>query len=89
MKRNRELEIHILVTVRADEGLISTLSYKDFDGVNKEEFFYHCKLLKEEELVEGVLANGGVAHIGLTARGHDYLDALEQDATGPSRKLGF
>ena len=89
MKRNRKLEFQIMQIVRADQGLISTVSYKDFNGITIDEFIEHCKLLDEKGLVEAVLASGGVAHVRLTARGHDYLDALDQDDTGPSRKLGF
>ena len=89
MKRNPELEIQIMNTVQADDGLMSTLSYKDFDGITIAEFVEHCKLLAVEGLVEARLAFGGVACIRLTAQGHDLLDAMDQEYTRPSRKLGF
>ena len=89
MKRNRELEIQIMQIVRADEGLVSTVSYKDFDGITVAEFIEHCKILDEEGLVEAQLASKGVAHIRLTARGHNHLDSLDLVDTRPSRKLGF
>ena len=89
MKRNRELEIQILDTVRADEGALSALAYRDFEGITINEFVESCKLLDEEGYVETRLASGGVAHIRLTARGHNFLDALDQEYTPPIRKLGF
>ena len=89
MKRNRELEIHILATVRADEGLMSTVSYKNFNGITINEFVEHCRLLEEDGFIEARLAFGGVAHIRLTTQGHAVLDAFEQQNPPPSRKLGF
>ena len=89
MKRNRELEIQIMQIVRADEGLMSTVSYKNFNGIIINEFVEHCRLLEEDGFIEASLAFGGVAHIRLTTQGHDYLDALEQEYTPPIRKLGF
>ena len=89
MKRNPELEIQIMNTVQADDGLMATLSYKDFDGITIAEFVEHCKLLADEGLVEARLASGGVAHIRLTARGPRLLRCLNQECAFPSRKLGF
>ncbi len=89
MKRNQELCIQIMKISRAAEGLMPRLSYRDFDGITVDEFFEHCKLLDDEGLVEAHLAFGGVAHIRLTPRGHNSLDALDQEHVRRSRKLGF
>ena len=66
MKRNPELEFQIMKSARADEGSMSTLSYKDFAGVTISEFVEHCKLLEEEGFIEARLVFGGIAHIRLT-----------------------
>ena len=89
MKRNRELEIQIMQIVRADEGLMSTVSYKSFNGITIDEFVEHCRLLEEDGFIEASLAFGGVAHIRLTTQGHAVLDAFDQQSPPPSRKLGF
>ena len=87
MKRNQYLCIQIMKTSRAAKVSTPRLSYRDFDGINIDEFLEHCKLLDDQGLVEAHWAFGGVAHIRLTGRGHDFLDGLDQER--PGRKLGF
>ena len=79
MKRNQKLCIQIMNASRASEGSMTRLSHRDFEGTSINEFIEHCKLLDEEGSVETRLASGGVALIRLTALGHDFLDALEQE----------
>ena len=86
MKRNQELCIQIMRTSRSAEVSMPSLSYRDFEGITVDIFVEHCKLLDGEGLVEVKLAFGGVAHIRLTPRGHDFLDGLDQER--PGRKLG-
>ena len=74
---------------RAREGSMPRLSHRDFEGISIDEFVEHCKLLDEEGFVEARLAFGGVAHIRLTLRGHNSLDALDQERARRGRKLGF
>ena len=79
MKRNQELCIQIMKTSRSAEVSMPSLSYRDFEGITVDIFVEHCKLLDGEGLVEAQLAFGGVAHIRLTPRGHDFLDGLDQE----------
>ena len=65
------------------------LSYEDFRGVTEESFFEHCKLLKDDELVEVGEAKGGIADMRLTPKGHDFLDAQDLRRPPFSRRLGF
>ena len=89
MKLNQELCIRIMETSRAADGLMPRLSYRDFEGITIDEFIEHCKILEEEGLVESRLAFGGVAHIRLTSRGHNALDALDRERVSSNRNLGF
>ena len=89
MKRNQKLCIQIMKVCRETEGSMPRLSHRDIEGTSIDEFVEHCKLLDEEGFVEARLAFGGVAHIRLTARGHEFLDALEQERVRRSRKIGF
>ena len=77
MKRNQELCIQIMKTSRTNESPMTKLSYQDFGGITIDEFIEHCRLLDDEGLVEARLAMGGVAHIRLTARGHNFLDVRD------------
>ena len=89
MKLNQELCIRIMEAARAAGGSMPRLSYRGFEGITIDAFIEHCKLLDEEGLVESQLAFGGVAHIRLTPRGHNALDALDKERVRFSRKLGF
>ena len=89
MNRNQKLCIQIMKVSRATQDPMPRLSHRDFEGISIDEFLEHCKLLDEEGFVEARLAFGGVARIRLTARGHDVLDALDQEQANRSRKLGF
>ena len=77
MKRNQKLCIQIMKVCRAFEGSMPRLSHRDFESISINEFVEHCKLLDDGGLVEARLAFGGVAHIRLTARGHEFLEALD------------
>ena len=83
MKRNQKLCIQIMEASGAFEGSMSRLSHRDFEGISINEFIEHCKLLDEEGSVETRLLSGGVALIRLTARGHDFLDAIDQERVIP------
>ena len=89
MKRNQELEIQIMNTVQADDGLMSTLSYKDFDGITIAEFVEHCKLLADEGLVEARLAFRRSGSHQTDSSRPRLLRCLNQECAVPSRKLGF
>ena len=89
MIRNQKLYIQIMTACRETEGSMPKLSHRDFEGTSIDEFVEHCKLLDEEGFVEARLAFGGVAHIRLTARGHNFLDAMEQERARRNRNIGF
>ena len=89
MKRNQALCIQIMKASQAAEGSMPKLSYRDFEGITIAAFIEHCKLLEDEGLVESQLAFNGVAHIRLTPLGHNALDALDEERSRRSRKLGF
>ena len=89
VKLNQKLFIQIMKVCRETEGAMPRLSHRDIEGTSADEFVEHCKLLDEEGFVEARLAFGGVAHIRLTGRGHEFLDALEQERVRRSRKIGF
>ncbi len=89
MERNWQIYLQIMKATRASEVPMATLSHGDFEGMSIDEFVEHCKLLDEEGYVDARLAFGGVAHIRLTAKGHNLLDSIDQQPTVSSRKLGF
>ena len=89
MKRNQKLCIQIMKASRATKVSMPRLSHRDFEGISIDEFVEHCKLLEEEGFVEAQPAFGGVAHVRLTARGHEFLDTLDQVQVPRTRKLGF
>ena len=89
MKRNQKLCLQIMRASRAFEVSMPRLSHRDFESISIDEFVEHCRLLDEGGFVEARLAFGGVAHIRLTARGHEFLDALDQERARRSRKVGF
>ena len=89
MKRNQKLCLQIMGASRAFEVSMPRLSHRDFESISIDEFVEHCRLLYEGGFVEARLAFGGVAHIRLTARGHEFLDALDQERARRSRKVGF
>ena len=89
MKRNQKLCVQIMKASKEVEGSIARLSHRDFEGTSIDEFVEHCRLLDEQGFIVARPAFGGMAHIRLTARGHEFLDALDQERTRRSRKIGF
>ena len=89
MNRSQKLCILIMKASRASEDSMPRLSYRDFGDISIDYFVEHCKLLDEGGYIEARLASRGVAHVRLTARGHEFLDALDQEGSRRSRKLGF
>ena len=89
MRRSQKLCLQIMNNSRAVEGSMPRQSHRDFEGISIDEFIEHCRLLDEQGFIEARLAFGGVAHIRLTARGHEFLDALDQEGTRRNRKIGF
>ena len=77
MKLNQELCIRIMETSRAADGSMPRLLYRDFEDISIDEFVEHCQLLDERGFIEARLAFGGVAQVRLTARGHEFLEALD------------
>ncbi|WP_339674791.1 DUF2513 domain-containing protein [Cyclobacterium marinum] len=83
MKRDLELIKKILLWLEEDDDPFNPKNTVFLKNVEKEEFYYHLKLLWQGELVEAKVINNNSGEYyyptALTWEGHEFLDALKND----------